>query len=440
MLSPVWWVSNESLTGYTVLLNLMRQIVAILLNEREQTKKRVADHLERLLAGRNITSSRIETGPHIERRIKEMNPAVLVLDYLLGDHGTGLDVLGQLHDLPPEERPMCFFLTDEPSISVAVEAMRLGARNYFEIDQPQALQALVREIESLNSEANLQPPQPQPFIGLSDLVAADRRSQTLLAHAESLIARNAPIVIIDGPTGSGRSVLATALVANRSSPATTKIVDYRFYLGALERIIPATFYTKGQRLISCGVDIIIEHIDDDKELFEFLAQQHRMLCPPCRIIATTQDGRVAKAWAAALGADRLSLLALADRPEDIPALAQRFVREAAQLQKIKAKPIPAADLKALLQMPWPGNVRELRNVIFTASWLPQFSSSFIEAVKQAKETLGESVNPESLDLSPEAALLALASNNANERIAAATLGCSVRSLRALSSRSTGDAP
>jgi len=51
---------------------------------------------------------------------------------------------------------------------------------------------------------------------------------------------------------------------------------------------------------------------------------------------------------------------LADRPEDIAPLAERFLRQAAN---DPAASLPEDLLRLLVSYPWPGNVRELRNVI-----------------------------------------------------------------------------
>ena len=53
---------------------------------------------------------------------------------------------------------------------------------------------------------------------------------------------------------------------------------------------------------------------------------------------------------------------LRDRTEDIPVLAEFFLRE----QKHNARIAPAA-LQELCHFPWPGNVRELRNVVIRAA-------------------------------------------------------------------------
>ena len=54
---------------------------------------------------------------------------------------------------------------------------------------------------------------------------------------------------------------------------------------------------------------------------------------------------------------------LKERPDDIPLLAQFFVRRVCEKNNIKGKPVDDDVLSELMRYPWPGNIRELQNVI-----------------------------------------------------------------------------
>lgn len=56
----------------------------------------------------------------------------------------------------------------------------------------------------------------------------------------------------------------------------------------------------------------------------------------------------------------ITMPALRDRAEDIPALARHF---AVQSARRMGRPVPAIPDAALQQWKWPGNIRELQNVI-----------------------------------------------------------------------------
>jgi transcriptional regulator with PAS, ATPase and Fis domain len=54
---------------------------------------------------------------------------------------------------------------------------------------------------------------------------------------------------------------------------------------------------------------------------------------------------------------------LRERKEDIPLLAQHFIKQLAEELKKPARQISDAAMEKLLSYPWPGNIRELENVI-----------------------------------------------------------------------------
>ena len=65
---------------------------------------------------------------------------------------------------------------------------------------------------------------------------------------------------------------------------------------------------------------------------------------------------------------------LRDRPEDIPALAEFFVRKYAAEMGKQVATIPSDTMRALVSWPWPGNVRELENFIERAVILSRGSA------------------------------------------------------------------
>jgi DNA-binding NtrC family response regulator len=57
------------------------------------------------------------------------------------------------------------------------------------------------------------------------------------------------------------------------------------------------------------------------------------------------------------------LTPLRERPQDIPLLVRRFIKEFASQHDREFKGISAEAMQMLMSYPWPGNVRELRNLI-----------------------------------------------------------------------------
>jgi two-component system, NtrC family, response regulator HydG len=70
--------------------------------------------------------------------------------------------------------------------------------------------------------------------------------------------------------------------------------------------------------------------------------------------------------------------ALRERPEDIPALTEYFLRRAPRQLTIS----PEAQ-QALIRHRWPGNVRELQNIIEQATWLTRGSTIMLEDLPES---------------------------------------------------------
>jgi transcriptional regulator with PAS, ATPase and Fis domain len=93
---------------------------------------------------------------------------------------------------------------------------------------------------------------------------------------------------------------------------------------------------------------------------------HRKIKVEVRIVAATnqnlesavQEGRFRKDLFHRLGQFQLRVPPLRERPEDIVALAEHFLR-----LKAPGKNFSNEAISALLSHPWPGNIRELRNLV-----------------------------------------------------------------------------
>jgi transcriptional regulator with PAS, ATPase and Fis domain len=109
---------------------------------------------------------------------------------------------------------------------------------------------------------------------------------------------------------------------------------------------------------------------------------HRKIKVDVRIVAATnqdleaavKEGRFRRDLFHRLGQFQLRVPPLRERPEDIVALAEHFLR-----LKAPSKNFSAAAISALLSHSWPGNIRELRNLI--AKVAMESSSAEVEASK-----------------------------------------------------------
>ena len=222
--------------------------------------------------------------------------------------------------------------------------------------------------------------------------AADPESLALLALAER-VAQADITVLINGPTGTGKEVLARA-IHNQSSRADGPFVAIN--CAALpETMLEALLFghqkgaftgaagaSEGFFRAADGGTLLLDEIAEmplplQAKLLRVL--QEREVVPlgasqplpvDVRIVACANRDLQAEVAAGRFRADLYYRLAvfplatkpLAERPEDIPALAATMIlRHAGNREVI---PFPTADaVDALLRHDWPGNVRELENVV-----------------------------------------------------------------------------
>ena len=67
----------------------------------------------------------------------------------------------------------------------------------------------------------------------------------------------------------------------------------------------------------------------------------------------------------------IRILPLRERREDIPVLAERFLRKAAETHELPVDSMSPEAIARLVEYPWPGNVRQLENVIERSVLLSQ---------------------------------------------------------------------
>jgi len=417
--------------------NLMREQVCMVLNERESEKAKMAADLEKRLRAQNITVSRASADENLLKVISLKKPSILVLDYLLGDYTTGLDILTTLKS-ENQEGPKIIFLTDEPSISVAVSALTSGAIGYFEVGDPAALYEVEKKILAELQDASFDPPAPVQTMGLEDMLTQSKKFRNSVSKAQSLISQKAPLVFIHGPPGSGLSTFASAMVAARKSNTFVKTLDLHTFDGCFEETLGLLRHSSFTTLkLGSTLSLIIEHTEDDTgELLDILARNYKKLWPKelknCNdsfvCLCSTSEGSL-KTWQKLLPVEVVKLSPLQERSEDIPALAQQFYSEASIFTGNKANLKPEV-LMWLKTLAWPGNLRQLKAVILDVACNPEFGKleqrTMLEESIEFWENSNQCHTPE---IDQMTAAMVLEMTQQNYRIAAAKLGCSPAALK-----------
>lgn len=279
-------------------------------------------------------------------------------------------------------------LTAHGSIPHAVASTRKGVFGY--LPKPFEAQTLLDEVRRALTAGGAA---TGPQTGFGDLSSRNPGMQALLATARTVAASNAS-VLITGPSGSGKEVLARAV--HRHSPRAggefVAVNCAAFPEALLESELFG--YVKGaftgaQRdhtgLVASagGGTLFLDEIGDmplplQAKLLRVLQEREvrpvggtRAVKVDVRVLAAThRDLRAAVAEKTfredlfyRLNVVALALPALDARREDIADLGRSFLSELAAHHGKPVRTITAEAMDLLVRAAWPGNVRQLRNCI-----------------------------------------------------------------------------
>jgi len=356
--------------------------------------------------------------PAMERTEAEALLASANLSVVWADHTAGALAELQKHDIPVlldlsrgaaalqiardlrAHRPgvLLFAVVDNRRPDLTTEAVLTGVADVFA--RPPAPRRLANAIESELAETR------------TTVRPADFSHDVLYSHSPSmrdvvaLMSRAAAMragVMVRGEDGTGRQVVARAIHAAHSDGAAFVCVDCASYDGdALEvELFGATARLRSER---GHVDTAhgFEHISVESRLHDAIggtlylqriaeaptrvqARLSRLLRDREVVVAETgatigfdvrpmagvdssidtavQEGRVREELFRRLSVIRIEMPPLRNRREDIPALANNFLREICRARRVPPKTLSRPALSLIAALPWRGNAVELRMML-----------------------------------------------------------------------------
>ncbi len=330
--------------------------------------------------------------------VEATSPAVVLLDIRLPGLG-GIDVLRKLAT-SGAGGPQVVMLTGHGTIDTAIEAMKLGAYDYLtkpcDIDEMRAVIERALERRELQRENEALRTILRRRDGEVELIGRSR----LMHDLEVRIARIAPTdanVLLLGESGTGKE-LAAQLVHRKSRRADKAFVDVN--CGALpETLFESEFFGHekgaftGAAARKTGLveaadrgTLFLDEVSEmppasQVKLLRFLETGRfrrlggvSQLTANVRVIAASnrplesliEGGAFRRDLFFRLAVVTIEVPSLRDRRDDVPLLAEHFMRRAALETGCRVTTIEAEALAALRGYDWPGNVRELRNAIESA--------------------------------------------------------------------------
>jgi len=311
--------------------------------------------------------------------LKKEKVSLVVSDVQMGGL-SGIDLLKSIK-LNQPELPV-LMMTAYATIDDAVEAMRLGAIDYMA--KPFAPQVLLNMVSRYLPEKEKETDGP---------IVADKQSLALLELAQKVAKSQASVMVL-GPSGSGKEVLAR-YIHDHSDRAESPFIAINC-AAIPENMLEATLfgYEKGAftgAIAACpgkfeqaqkGTILLDEITEMDLSLQVKLLRvlqereverlgSRKTIKLDVRVLATSNrdlqiavaEGKFREDLYYRLNVFPLQWLPLKDRPDDILPLAEHLIaRHCEREGQIKPNLTDAAKNK-LYQHSWPGNVRELDNVI-----------------------------------------------------------------------------
>lgn len=323
-------------------------------------------------------------------------PSVVILDvWLQGSRLDGLELLEELRRDHPT-LPV-IMISGHGTIEMAVSAIRRGAYDFIEkpFKSDRLLLLLERAIESArlrqeNAELRQRAGADGELIGQSSAISQ-------LRHQIERVAPTGSRVMISGPAGAGKEVVARLLhvlsrrregpfvVLNCAAMHPDRLEEELFgtepsanggegprKVGTLERAHGGTLLldevadmplaTQGKivRALHEQTFVRVGGADPVEVDVRVIASSNRDLAEAIRTGLFREDLYYR------LNVVPIRVPPLVERRDDIPVLARHFMARAAETQGMVPRLLGEDTIAALQSYAWPGNVRQLRNVI---DWL-----------------------------------------------------------------------
>ncbi|HEJ2233758.1 TPA: two-component system response regulator NtrC [Pseudomonas aeruginosa] len=354
--------------------------------------------LEKALQQEGMTTVSFDSADSVIGRLGRQQPDVIISDIRMPG-ASGLDLLAQIRELHP--RLPVIIMTAHSDLDSAVASYQGGAFEYlpkpFDVDE--AVSLVNRANQHAQEQQGLELPANQArtpeIIGEAPAMQEVFRAIGRLSHSNIT-------VLINGESGTGKELVAHAL--HRHSPRAASpfialnmaaipkdLMESELFGHEKGAFTGAAAQRRGRFEQADGGTLFLDEIGDmpadtQTRLLRVLADGefyrvggHTPVKVDVRIIAAThqnleslvRDGKFREDLFHRLNVIRIHIPRLADRREDIPALARHFLSRAAQELAVEPKLLKAETEEYLKNLGWPGNVRQLEN---TCRWITVMAS------------------------------------------------------------------
>ncbi|UCD36251.1 MAG: sigma-54-dependent Fis family transcriptional regulator, partial [Nitrospiraceae bacterium] len=364
----------------------------LVVDDEEFITRSLRQHFER--EGHEVcTASTGEEGLEVFRN---ESPDIVLLDLNMPGIG-GIETLKSLKQMSSDV--IVVIITAHGDIETAVSAIKLGAYDFvekpFELDRISVVIRKAMETAHLKREVSFLREEKFDRYSFNNIIGESKTMKEIIAMAKKVSTSDANTILIQGESGTGKSLLARAIhyhsprasepfveVTCTAIPET--LIESELFGHEKGAFTDAKTSKKGLFEIASGGTIYLDEIGDIKmsaqaKLLRALEEKTfkrvgglKDIQVIVRIIATTnkkdlegavKDGSFRADLYYRLKVFPIYIPPLRERREDIIPLAMHHMQVFNREFKKSVKGISQGAEKLLIHYPWYGNARELRNVI-----------------------------------------------------------------------------
>jgi DNA-binding NtrC family response regulator len=348
--------------------------------------------------------------------IRREQPGIAVVDLVLPE-SDGLELLKKARQISPNIQVI--IITAYGSVPTAITAMKEGAYDYIEkpfspkkvelmIDKMIERQSLLEENISLRQKL-------EDKYSFENIVAKSSRMQKIIEMIK-IVARSSAPVLISGESGSGKEMVARAIhlqserrvkpfIAISCAGIPENLLEtelfghegnnlngsYTHRKGKFETANKGTLFMDEVGNLNSNLQVHLLRVIEE-EAFTPVGGNEPLPVEVRLISATNKDikksieaGQFLEDLYYRLGVVNIELPPLRERREDIPVLADFFLRKFNEENQKKLLGFSSEAVDYLLKYEWPGNVRELENAIERATILAK--GDYIEVPDLSQQSL-----------------------------------------------------
>ena len=346
------------------------------------------------MAGWGYSVTEADDGEEAVRQVRVRTFDLILMDIRMTKM-SGLEALEQIKKIQPAVPVI--IMTAYASVETAVSAMKMGADDYLtkplNYDELQIKIARTAERRRLKSENEYLKERLGEKFDRRNLIGQSKAMIRLLEMVEQVAATQAT-VLITGESGTGKEMIANAIHFNSSrreasfvkincAALTETLLESELFGHEKGAFTGADRRREGKFVQADGGSIFLDEVSEmspamqvkllrvlqERELTRVGGQD--VVRVDVRLIAASnkdlkkeiREGRFREDLFYRLNVVALVLPPLRERSEDIPLMAQHFLKLFAQKNSKSISGFTPRAMQKLAGYAWPGNVRELMNAV-----------------------------------------------------------------------------